>query len=104
MRIVAPVDVSPSNECILEPSLNDYTANDIGNSEFHPYPIQSQKTINLDDSEQSNVQTNSNPFMCAIVDFTKESDSGPQQFVSSPSNNEPANHSQTLIASIQVRG
>ena len=101
MRIVAPVDVSPSNECVLEPSLNDYTAVDIGNSEVCPQPIQSPKIINLDDSEQSNVQSNSNPFMCAVIDLTEESDSEPQQC--SPPNNEPANHSQTSIASTQVR-
>ena len=109
MRIVAPVDVSPSNEYILEPSLNDYTAVDSNNSEVDP---QSPQTINLDDSEQSNV-----PDPCTIIDLTEESDPELQQFVS---NDEPVlshhtlsdsyycdtnqSHPQASTASTQVRG
>ena len=76
--IVAPVDVSPSNECILEPSLNDYI------TEANPQLIQSPETINLDDDEHCPSSDSRN---CSTIDLTAESDSESQQFVPGPSEN-----------------
>jgi len=89
--------------------LNDYTAVDNDNSEVDP---QSPQTINLDDSEQNNVQSNPDP--CTIIDLSEESDPELQQFVS---NNEPVlslsdshhcdtnqSHSQASTVPTQVRG
>jgi len=72
--------------------LNDYTAVDNDNFE------QSPQTINLDDSQKSNVQSNPDP--CTIIDLSEESDPELQQFVS---NNEPVLSHQIHVIVIPIK-
>ena len=100
--------VSPSNECILDPSLNDYSANTaVNDSEAH-LPLIRSPEPDLDDSEQNNIQSNLDLF--PVIDLTKESSPKPQHFVSGISNNEPhynssvssSHNNQSSITSPQV--
>ena len=74
-------DISPSNECIFELSLNDYTAVNSDDSEANPQTFLSTETITLDDSEQTNVLSDPDPL---VIDLIDESDPEPQLIVSSP--------------------
>ena len=65
MRIIAPIDISPSNECILEPSWNDYTVASHDDDSPH-------QTINVDDIDETNVLSHSDS---AVIDLIDGSDS-----------------------------
>ena len=61
IQLVCPVDVLPANECILEPSLNDFSENTAGDRD----------DFDVDGSEDYDVQSDADSFNTHLLTLLK---------------------------------